>query len=185
MGPIVRGREMVWANSFGEMAKFSKASGRRERRMDTGYGDHLGEITMKAAGKITIKMEKAVSIMQVFLSIEGTFLNPSKMAMVKRISPTEINILEITVKENPTDTVDIFGKMGTAMREISLQGSGRGEVALDWSVGKNMKGIFLVIKNKAMGGKTHREMDTFKEFFQKGSKSQVLIFRKRVISSQF
>ena len=70
MGPIVRGREMVWANSFGEMAKFSKASGKRERRMDTGYGDHLGEITMKAAGKITIKMEKAVSIMQVFLSIE-------------------------------------------------------------------------------------------------------------------
>ena len=120
---------MVLGGSSGGMARFLKVSGRRGRRMGTGYGDRRGEITMKVAGKIIIRTEKVVLIAQASLSIEATFSNPSRMAMAKRNSPTEINIRGNTVKVNPTDTVGIFGRMGTTMREISLMELGRGEAA--------------------------------------------------------
>lgn len=120
MGPLLKAREMAWESLYGETAKFTKDFGRKEKRMDMEYGSRLGEITMKAPGKITIKMEKAASIIQDSLFIEDTFLNLSRMAMGKRSSQTKINILDNTLKENPMAMGNTFGKTGITMKEIFL-----------------------------------------------------------------
>ena len=52
-------------------------------------------------------------------------------------------------------------------------------------MGKDIRDIFLLIKNKAMGGKPHREMGTLKASFLGVSKFRGHIFQRKGISSQF
>lgn len=52
-------------------------------------------------------------------------------------------------------------------------------------MGKDIRDIFLLIKNKVTGGKVHHKMDTSKECSLEVSKSQGLISQRRGISSQF